>query len=273
MESGLEAADDGIALEAQASEQSISKATIEPIANQAYTGKAVTPVPKVTLGDKLLSEGTDYSLSYKYNVKAGKATITVTGKGEYTGSKSATFKIVTPSVSYSVHVQTYGDQKARKDGGVAGTSGESKRLEALEVKFASNLMAGSIRYRTQVQSYGWLGWARNGETSGTANLSRRMKTLQIKILPKGSAAPGSTENAFVDKVPFTSGDAELDAILNTIIETRTGRGPDALQKAFNYVVSFPYIDGEAALQGDWRVWSINKAKQMYYRTVYDHREC
>ncbi len=250
MESGLEAADDGIALEAQASEQSISKATIEPIANQAYTGKAVTPVPKVTLGDKLLSEGTDYI-----------------------AAKSATFKIVTPSVSYSVHVQTYGDQKARKDGGVAGTSGESKRLEALEVKFASNLMAGSIRYRTQVQSYGWLGWARNGETSGTANLSRRMKTLQIKILPKGSAAPGSTENAFVDKVPFTSGDAELDAILNTIIETRTGRGPDALQKAFNYVVSFPYIDGEAALQGDWRVWSINKAKQMYYRTVYDHREC
>ncbi|MEE0706318.1 MAG: fibronectin type III domain-containing protein, partial [Adlercreutzia sp.] len=47
----------------------------------------------VKVGGKTLKAGTDYAVSYKSNKAVGTATVTVTGKGAYTGSKSATFKI------------------------------------------------------------------------------------------------------------------------------------------------------------------------------------
>ena len=72
---------------------SISNATVSGIANQTYTGKALTPKPTVKVGSTVLKEGTDYSLSYKNNVNVGTATVTITGKGNYTGTKPATFKI------------------------------------------------------------------------------------------------------------------------------------------------------------------------------------
>ena len=40
-----------------------------------------------------MKSGTDYKLSYKNNTNAGKATVTITGTGDYTGSVKKTFKI------------------------------------------------------------------------------------------------------------------------------------------------------------------------------------
>ena len=42
---------------------------------------------------KTLVNGTDYTVSYKNNTNRGTATITITGKGNFTGTKSVTFKI------------------------------------------------------------------------------------------------------------------------------------------------------------------------------------
>ena len=73
---------------------SLDQATIAPIGPLNFTGKALTPKPVVTLDGETLQEGTDYTLSYSNNTKAGTATVTVTGKGDYAGtSKSATFQI------------------------------------------------------------------------------------------------------------------------------------------------------------------------------------
>ena len=77
----------------------ISKATVSSIGNQAYTGKALKPSVTVKDGSATLKEGTDYTLSYKNNTKVGTATVTVTGKGSYTGTKTATFKITAASIS------------------------------------------------------------------------------------------------------------------------------------------------------------------------------
>lgn len=60
----------------------------------AYTGKAIKPAPTVTLGGRTLKKGTDYTLSFSDNKKVGKATVTVKGKGNYSGSVKATFSIV-----------------------------------------------------------------------------------------------------------------------------------------------------------------------------------
>lgn len=58
-----------------------------------YDGKAKTPSVTVTLGGKALVFNTDYTVSYNNNIQAGTATVTVTGKGRYTGSKTASFTI------------------------------------------------------------------------------------------------------------------------------------------------------------------------------------
>lgn len=68
-------------------------ATISPIADQTYNAKAITPEPVVTYKGKKLVKGTDYTVSYSNNTNPGTATVTVTGIGEYSGTKTATFAI------------------------------------------------------------------------------------------------------------------------------------------------------------------------------------
>ena len=58
----------------------------------AYTGKAIRPEVRVYDYKTLLREKVDYTVAYKNNTKADKAsvaktapTVTVTGKGNYTG--------------------------------------------------------------------------------------------------------------------------------------------------------------------------------------------
>ena len=73
----------------------VSAATVT-VAAQTYTGKALTPKPTVKVGSTTLREGTDYTLSYGGNVNVGRGSVTVVGKGNYTGSKKAEFDIVAP---------------------------------------------------------------------------------------------------------------------------------------------------------------------------------
>ncbi len=64
-----------------------------------YTGSAIAPVPTVKIGSTTLASGTDYTVSYKNNTNVGTATVTITGKGNYSGGKSITFKITAKSIS------------------------------------------------------------------------------------------------------------------------------------------------------------------------------
>jgi len=72
----------------------LSAATIAPIPDQAYTGKAIEPALTVTLAGATLVAGTDYTTTYTANTNIGKATVAVTGIGAYTGSQTASFVIV-----------------------------------------------------------------------------------------------------------------------------------------------------------------------------------
>ncbi|MCD8125742.1 MAG: leucine-rich repeat protein, partial [Lachnospiraceae bacterium] len=58
-----------------------------------YDGTAKTPAVTVEDGSLLLVENSDYTVSYSGNTRAGTATVTVTGIGNYTGSAEATFTI------------------------------------------------------------------------------------------------------------------------------------------------------------------------------------
>ena len=91
--------------------KSASGFTVSSIAAQTYTGSAITPAITVKDGTKTLTNGTHYSVAYSNNINAGTATVTITGKGNYTGTKTATFKINAKSASgftvSSIAAQTY----------------------------------------------------------------------------------------------------------------------------------------------------------------------
>ncbi len=76
----------------------LSNATIESVDKQTYTGSAITPKPNVKVPipsgkTTMLASDTDYTYSYSNNTNAGTGTVKVTGKGNYTGTKSITFEI------------------------------------------------------------------------------------------------------------------------------------------------------------------------------------
>ena len=92
-------------------QKDISGVTIDAIENQSYTGSAITPDPVVTDGTATLTKDKDYTVSCtdKY---VGTATLTITGKGNYTGTTTANFTIVAanqnPTFTTPVNLATGG---------------------------------------------------------------------------------------------------------------------------------------------------------------------
>ncbi len=80
-------------------QKSISAATVT-VASQTYTGSALTPTVTVKDGSTVtLVLNEDYTLEYRDNTEIGTATVTITGVGYYSESKSATFTISSSSDS------------------------------------------------------------------------------------------------------------------------------------------------------------------------------
>ena len=77
------------------SPKNVTAGMIDTIAAQEYTGSAITPEPVVKDGEVTLVSGTDFDFSYGKNINAGEntATVTINGKGNYTGTASRTFTI------------------------------------------------------------------------------------------------------------------------------------------------------------------------------------
>ena len=76
-----------------------STLTIDAIANQTYTGAAITPTVVVKDGNTTLTATTDYTVAYTANTNVGTATVTITGVGNYSGTKTQTFTIAAKAAS------------------------------------------------------------------------------------------------------------------------------------------------------------------------------
>ena len=74
--------------------KNLQDAWIQAIADQTYTGSAITPTVTVKDGETKLVLNTDYTVAYSNNVETGTATVTVTGTGNYSGTATANFTIV-----------------------------------------------------------------------------------------------------------------------------------------------------------------------------------
>ena len=77
------------------SPKAVTADMIGAMADETYTGSPITPQPVVMDGNTILTSGTDFDFSYDENINAGEntATLTITGKGNYTGTASRTLTI------------------------------------------------------------------------------------------------------------------------------------------------------------------------------------
>ncbi|MBQ9003129.1 MAG: InlB B-repeat-containing protein, partial [Eggerthellaceae bacterium] len=148
----------------------IGGASVAQIPDQTYTGSAIAPEPTVTLGGRTLVSGNDYTVSYASNTDVGTATVTVTGNGNYTGTKSATFRIVAPTVAtYTVSYDANGGvgtpSSQVKQEGMPLTLSSAQPAKAYTLSY--NSCGGSVSPASKNVSCIFKGWNTDRSGSGT----------------------------------------------------------------------------------------------------------
>lgn len=157
-------------------------------------------VEKVSVSDSKVISLTSHQQTYGWHEAAANGVQSgITGHSK----RLEAFKINIPSeygdlgIQYRAHVSSIGWQDWVSTGNIAGTTGQSKAIQAVEIKLTGNNASKyDVYYRVHAQTYGWMGWAKNGEPAGSAWCSKRIEAIQVAVLPKDSAAPGSTDNAY-----------------------------------------------------------------------------
>ncbi|MFQ8785421.1 MAG: M14 family zinc carboxypeptidase [Clostridia bacterium] len=85
-----------------------------------------------------------------------------------------------PSICYTTHIQDIGWQNQVKDGEMAGTEGQAKRLEAIKITL-KDLSGVKIKYQTHIQDIGWQDWKYDGTLAGTEGQSKRLEAIKIEL--------------------------------------------------------------------------------------------
>lgn len=187
---------------------------ISNIPNQIYRGYDVSPSVTVTNGGTVLTEGTDYTVSYQNNSGIGTATVNVFGAGIYDGyiNLTKTFNIVpdtvqnmqiskagtnTVDLSWSpvsgadgYTVQIFKNGKWVSVGNFVGTSAQ-----------ISGLLPGSVNY-VHIAAYA----SSNGKTYiGNYNTSVKVETTVGAINPRISAYANNFVTLTWDKQTAANG--------------------------------------------------------------------
>lgn len=179
----------------------------------AYTGKEIRPSIIVTRYGTPLTEGTDYEItSYADNIKAGTATITVTGKGNYNGAFKKTF-----SIKYSLSDQWASVKTVDEDGKEQDEfeyKGGNEIMPQLDVRFQNlsvNLSEQINEELVRGVDYEIINWQKNVNVStdtdkasvtikGKGTKFTGEKTIEFSIIPKNL----DSEDIIWDNKPFAT---------------------------------------------------------------------
>jgi hypothetical protein len=103
----------------------VSDLTLKKLPSKLYTGEPITPKIELRNGDSVLSEGTDYSVSYQDNVNMNsRAKVNIMGMGNYSATRVDLFSIVS-ATTYSTIFEGEGTQN---DPYLISTSEDLKKL-------------------------------------------------------------------------------------------------------------------------------------------------
>mgnify|MGYP000099160985 CR=1 FL=1 len=132
-------------------------------------------------------------------------------KGGKLREQSEKHYVSNQGVFYQSHVQTYGWQGWRQNGAQAGSIGQAKRLEAIQIKLTGALAEKyDVYYRVHCQTYGWMGWAKNGDPAGTTGHAKRLEAIQIVLRAKGTGAPSASSQRRMSVVQCHSNYIKLE---------------------------------------------------------------
>jgi uncharacterized protein YjdB len=155
--------------------------------------------------EELKTVGLSYSahvqnIGWQTNVTDGTEAGTVGRSLQMEAIKLSTTGDADVQAEYRSHIQNSGWENGwTKEGQISGTTGKKLRMEAVQIRLTgSDADKYDIWYQAHVQNYGWLGWTKNGASAGTTGKGLRMEAIRVRILPKGSAAPGSTDESYVE---------------------------------------------------------------------------
>ncbi len=121
--------------------KSVLGLTVDAIGALVYNGVAQTPSPTVRDGTVTLIEGQDYMLAYAANKNVGAATLTVTGMGNYTGTKNRSFTIEAQPL-----VVTADAQSKECDGEVFALADYTVTVDGFVGGEDETALAGALRF-------------------------------------------------------------------------------------------------------------------------------
>jgi len=178
-----------------AKDLSKTKISIDSL-EKKYTGNEIKPKVAVKDGNIILKNGTDYIASYKNNINTGKATITITGKGNYVGTKVITFNII-PSQVMNLKLKSQKKneitlQWSKNDGNVSGYkvykyNSKTKKWnyagKTSNTNYTIKKLAAGTTYKYRVSAYKTIdGTQYFGSYSSTLTASTLPSTTKITKL-------------------------------------------------------------------------------------------
>ncbi|HLL52244.1 MAG TPA: peptidoglycan DD-metalloendopeptidase family protein, partial [Myxococcaceae bacterium] len=111
-----------------------------------------------------------------------------------------------PGIQYQSNVEGIGWQGAQANGGTTGTTGQNRRLEAINISLQRPTgTPGSfdVCYEAHVQNIGWQGVRCNAQTAGTVGQGLRMEALKIWLVNPPNRA-GVCYRAYVQNIGWQS---------------------------------------------------------------------
>lgn len=178
----------------------LSESVIEFENNQSefnYTGDFISPNITVSISGNVLVQNRDYTVAYDNNLNVGTAIITISGIGNYTGTKVANFEIVGSGLeSAEVYFLVSGNKKTTHS--LAYSAGSKiTTVEKLIVVEIGGVQISSSDYEVV--------WTKNGEVVSTA---KDVGTYILTITEKaGGSFSGTASTTLTFKIttkPITS---------------------------------------------------------------------
>ena len=197
-------------------------ATLNPT-SYTYDGTEKKPSVTVKDGENLLAVGTDYSFVYSDNINAGTGKVTITGKGNYTGTKVLNFTINKRAITVKAAdgSKTY-DGAALTNAAVTLTEGtlvSGQSLTATATGSITNVGSTANTVSSAVVKSGTTDVSGNytiTKTNGTLTVNKRTLTVKAEAKSKtyGAGDPELTytcSNQVSEQTPKFSGTLSRDA--------------------------------------------------------------
>ena len=118
---------------------------------------------------------------WAFHAEAVEIKLVVKGENSGLSTTRPAVQYLAPLVQYKVHGQNYGWQATMTNGAVAGTIGQSRRIEAIQIATTTGMLSGGIEYSAHVQNIGWQNYVGSNTIAGTQGQALRMEAIKIRL--------------------------------------------------------------------------------------------